>query len=83
MFQVEGRGHWQELLNMVREFSYLVCIRKLTPFFRKIGTKENSEVDFISRCHDPAATEKFYKEKGPNPRKFLGIPERYFKIGLN
>ena len=73
----------QELLNMVREFSYLVCTRKFTPHFRKIGTKENFEADFISRCHDPVVTEKFYRNKGLETRKLVDIPNQFFKLGSN
>ena len=73
----------QELLNMLREFSYLVCTRKFTPCFRKIGTKENFEADFISRCHDPSATEKFYLNKGLEPKKLVEVPNQFFKLGSN
>ena len=48
----------QELL---REFLYIVCTRRFTPIFRKIGTKENSTADFISRCHDPCVIANHFK----------------------
>ena len=48
----------QELL---REFLYIVCTRRFTPIFRKIGTTENSTADFISRCHDPRIIANYFK----------------------
>ena len=43
------------MLELLREFLYIVCTRRFTPFtpeFRKIGTSDNYIADFISRCHD-------------------------------
>ena len=48
----------QELL---REFLYIVCTRRFTPIFRKIGTTQNSTADFISRCHDPHIIDNYFK----------------------
>ena len=72
-----------ELLKLVREFAYLACTRKFTPIFRKIGTKQNWEADFLSRCHDPKLTEKFYREKDLNPKKLIQVPDHYFNLESN
>ena len=72
-----------EMLKLVREFSYLVCTRKFTPVFRKIGTKENWEADFISRCHDPVATQTFFSKKGLTPKRLVTVPDSFFSLGSN
>ena len=73
----------EEMLKLVREFSYLVCTRHFTPVFRKIGTKQNFVADFISRCHDPEATQKFFNTKNLKPRTLVNVPDSFFKIGSN
>ena len=71
------------MLQLVREFSYLVCTRRFTPVFRKIGTKENFEADFISRCHDPAETQRFFKKRGLIPKTLVEVPDNFFTLGSN
>ena len=53
-------ANMQELL---REFLFIVCTRGFTPVFRKIGTKENSVADFISRVHHKSETENFSRKR--------------------
>ena len=72
-----------EMLRLVREFLYLVCTRKFTPVFRKIGTKENWLADFISRCHNYEKTQEFFKEKGINPKKLINVDDHHFKLESN
>ena len=49
------------MLELLQEFLYIVCTRKFTPIFRKIGTKENTTADFISRCHNQNLIANFFK----------------------
>lgn len=72
-----------EMLKLVREFMYLVCTKKFTPVFRKIGTKQNWLADFISRCHDHASTKKFFAEKKLKEMKLLQIPDSFFNLNAN
>lgn len=51
------------MLDLLREFLYIVCTRKFTPIFRKIGTKENYVADFISRCHDETKINDYFLSK--------------------
>ena len=48
------------MLQLLQEFLFIVCTRKFTPVFRKIGSKENFVADFISRCHDCNLIDKFF-----------------------
>ena len=73
----------QEMLKLVREFSYLVCTKQFTPVFRKIGTKQNWEADFISRCHDTSRISQFYSDKSMEPKKYLEVPDSFFNLGSN
>ena len=72
-----------EMQKLLREFCYQVCTKKFTPAFRKIGTKENWVADYISRCHDPCLTEKFFLDKKLPIRKLVSIPDVYFQLNSN
>ena len=72
-----------EMLKLVREFLYLVCTKKFTPVFRKIGTKQNWLADFISRCHDYDNTQKFFKQNRICPKKLLKVQDNQFNLGSN
>jgi hypothetical protein len=80
---VYERPRDKEMLKLVREFSYLVCTRRFTPVFRKIGTKENFEADFISRCQDPVATQSFFKKRGLRSKTLVEVPDNFFTLGSN
>lgn len=71
------------MLSLVREFMYIVCTKKFTPIFRKIGTKQNWLADFLSRCHDHQRTEAFFSEKKIKKMKYLPIPDSYFNLNSN
>ena len=49
-----------KMLELLQEFMYIVCTRKFTPVFRKIGTKENYVADYISRCHDQQILRSYF-----------------------
>ena len=72
-----------KLQELLREYLYLVCTRGFTPKFKKIGTKENEVADFISRRHDPIATELFFSTKGHPPRSLVEVPDYMFKLNSN
>ena len=71
------------MLELLKEFLYIVCTRKFTPVFKKIGTKANEVADFISRRHDPEATASFFKSKGLPPRDLIDAPDHLFKLHSN
>ena len=73
----------EKMLELLREFLYIVCVKKFTPAFKKIGTKENIIADFISRCHDPTQTQKFFKVQNTKPKKLINIPDAYFDFNSN
>ena len=71
------------MLELLKEFLYIVCTRKFTPVFKKIGTKANEVADFISRRHDSEATASFFKSKGLPPRDLIDAPDHLFKLHSN
>ena len=72
-----------KLQVLLREYLYVVCTRGFTPVFRRIGTKDNDVADFISRRHDPAATEAFFRNKGHPIRSLISVPDFMFKLNSN
>ena len=73
----------QEMLKLLREFMYVVCTKKFSPVFRKIGTKQNWLADFISRCHDYDKTQQFFAEKGVVPMELRVMPDNLFNVNSN
>ena len=71
------------MLELLKEFLYIVCTRRFTPVFRKIGTKSNEVADFISRRHDPEATQRFFRSKKLSPKLLRKVPDYFFKLQSN
>ena len=69
--------------ELLREFLYIVCIKRFTPVFRKISSKANEVADFISRCHNPSATADFFKKKNLPIRKLVSVPDHLFDLNSN
>ena len=70
----------QELL---REFLYIVCVKRFTPVLRKISSKDNAVADFISRCHNSSTTSDFFKRNNLPARKLVTIPDHFFNLNSN
>ena len=71
------------MLELLQEFLYIVCTRKFTPVFRSIGTKDNFAADYISRCHDPEVTAKFFKTHNLPMRTLVVAPDYLFTLRSN
>ena len=69
--------------DLLREFLYIVCSRKFTPIFRKIGTKDNFVADFISRCHNKSSTDDFFKRNNLPARRLISVPDNLFNLRSN
>jgi hypothetical protein len=72
-----------EMQKLVREFSYQVCIKKFTPVFRKISSKDNWVADFISRCHDTKLIKQFVEVNKLKCRNLVQVPDVYFEMNSN
>ena len=71
------------MLELLQEFLYIVCTRKFTPVFRKIGTKENEVADFISRCHDKTKIAAYFKKKDLPMRTPVTASDNLFTLRSN
>ena len=71
------------MLKMLQEFLFIVCTRKFTPVFRKIGSKENFVADYLSRCHDSSLIDKFCKEFNLPIRKSVTALDTLFTLRSN
>ena len=72
-----------KLQELVREYMYVVCTRGFTPKFRTVGTVENEVADYVSRVHDPVATEAFFKSKGWTPKSLVSVQDCLFSLQSN
>ena len=72
-----------KLQELLREYLYIVCTRGFTPQFRTIGTKANEVADFISRRHDPEATQIYFSSKNLPQRTLVDVPDTFFKLQSN
>ena len=72
-----------KMLELLQEFLYIVCTRKFSPIFRKIGTKANKVADFISRCHDESKIASFFKRKSLPMHTPIVAPDNLFTLRSN
>ena len=72
-----------KLQELLREYLYVVCTRGFTPKFRVVGTKANKVADFISRRHDPEATNAFFAKNNLPLRSLVNVPEIFFSLRSN
>ena len=73
----------EKMMALLWEFTYIFCTKGFTPVFRKVGTKNNFLADYISRCHDPDLTKKYFLEKGVPLKKKVNVPDTLFNLHCN
>ena len=71
------------MMDLLREFLYIVCTRGFSPIFRKIGTKENATADFISRVHDRSLTDNYFKANDLPMRTLVEASDSLFTLKSN
>ena len=72
-----------KMQELLREFMYIVCTRKFSPVFRKIGSRENHIADYISRCHDPIKIDEFFQRNKLPARKPRRVLDNLFTLQSN
>ena len=70
----------KDMLSLLREFLYVVCMKKFTPIARKIGTATNSLADHISRRHDHESASKVFSDAGKPGMARVSVPDSSFKL---
>ena len=72
-----------KMLELLREFMYIVCTRRFTPVFRKISSKDNIVADTISRCHDPTLLKDYFLKNNILVRTPRVALDTLFKLRSN
>ena len=70
----------QDLSSMLREFLYIVCLKKFYPIVRKIDTKSNFLADHISRRYDHDSAVKTFALAGKPGMRRVTVPDDRFKL---
>ena len=69
-----------DMLSLLREYLYVVCLKKFFPIPRKIDTKLNFLADHISRRHDSNSAEDIFKSVGKLGMVRVKLPTNSFKL---
>ena len=72
-----------KMLELLREFLYIVCTRKFTPVFRRVNTLDNSTADFISRYHDYDKIANHFQSENLPMRTPVTAPDYLFTLHSN
>ena len=73
----------KKMIELLQEFLFIVCTKRFTPIFRKIGTKQNVVADFLSRTHDPVEISKFLRSRNLPIQTEVKVPDNFFSIQSN
>ena len=69
-----------DMNSLLREFLYVVCLKKFYPITRKVDTKSNYLADHISRRYDhESALDVFLSAGKPGMRK-IAVPDIRFQL---
>ena len=69
-----------KMQSLLREFLYYVCAFNFLPVASKIGTKENSIADFLSRNFNTDDAMAFFIRQGLGPLKFIPLHDSMFEM---
>ena len=69
-----------DMCTLLREFLYVVCLKKFSPILRKIASKTNSLADHISRRHDTVSAEQLFTSCGKPGMVRVSVPDHRFKV---
>ena len=69
-----------KMQQLLREFLYWVCKFNFFPIVHKIGTKENSVADYISRVYDQTNIDQYFESCGYENQSKLEVPLPWFSF---
>ena len=69
-----------DLGSLLREFLYVVCLKKFSPIIRKVDTKSNFLADHISRRYDCESADRLFESVGKPGMRVIDIPDHRFKL---
>ena len=70
----------KRMQSLLREFLHWVCVFNFSPQVSKIGTKENSIADFLSRNFSDNDAEQFFMKENIYPLAKLNIIDEDFDL---
>ena len=77
---VNQRPRDPDMNTLLREFLYVVCLKKFSPILRKIDTKSNYLADHISRRHDVEGADKVFTSSGKPGMVKVEVSDNRFKL---
>ena len=77
---VNQRPKDQDMCTLLREFLYVVCLKRFSPIARKIDTKTNLLADHISRCYDHESADKLFTLHGKPGMVNIPVEDFRFKL---
>ena len=69
-----------DMLSLLHEYLYVVCLKKFFPVPRKIDTKSNFLADHISRRYDSESAQKVFSSVGKLGMVRVSVPDHRFKL---
>ena len=69
-----------DMCSLLREFLYVVCLKKFSPILRKIDTKANALADHISRRYDHNSADQLFTSMGKPGMVRINVPDIRFKL---
>ena len=77
---VNQRPRDPDMNTLLREFLYVVCLKKFSPILRKIDTKSNYLADHILRRHDVESADKVFTTSGKHGMVKVDVSDNRFKL---
>ena len=77
---VHQKPHDPDMLSLLREFLFVVCVKKFVPIARKIDTKSNHLADHISRRHDHDSACRVFEAAGKPGMVKVSVTDNHFKL---
>ena len=69
-----------DMNSLLREYLYVVCLKKFHPIVRKIDTKSNFLADHISRRYDHDSAAKLFESNGKPGMRKVNVLDNRFKL---
>ena len=71
------------MMQLLREFTYHVCIYKFYPVVTKISSGDNLIADYISRNHKEEEISVFFETNGIGKKSCIEAPNHLFRYAVN
>ena len=69
-----------DMNSLLREYLYVVCLKKFHPIVRRVDTKSNFLADHISRRYDHDSAAKLFESNGKPGMRKVNVLDNRFKL---